>query len=375
MFMINSKRASASRAFAFSILISLAGAVITTPAAAVSVPLLVFQGAWLKTNLYPPGAIVTYNGASYVSLALNSNVTPGTNNDWAILDAQGAIGPQGLQGPVGPTGAQGPTGPVGAKGATGATGAAGAQGPVGPLGPTGAAGAIGPPGPQGLAGPVGPAGVMGPSGPAGPGLPTTCVVGDKVVYYNNAWTCSPSGLPRYVVNGDGTLTDNLTGLMWELKTGTAVPSACVPANNSATDVHDVNNCYSWSASGADITADGSLYTNFLQTLNGGDYFSFSVGLDVSNGPTPCFANHCDWRIPTIQELQSIVELGPVCGNTGACIDPAFGITNALPYWSSSSWAANPAIAYYIGFGSGVVNQYGNGYKTNFGDARAVRTAR
>jgi hypothetical protein len=44
-----------------------AGVGLSAPAAAVDVPLLVFQGAWAKDCLYQPGAIVTYNGASYVS--------------------------------------------------------------------------------------------------------------------------------------------------------------------------------------------------------------------------------------------------------------------------------------------------------------------
>jgi hypothetical protein len=133
------------------------------------------------------------------------------------------------------------------------------------------------------------------------GLPTTCVVGDKVVYYNNAWTCTPSGLPRYVNNGDGTLTDNQTGLMWELQT-----SAC------SGEITCVNNSYSWSSSGT--AADGTLFTNFLATLNGGDYTSPAAGQDVSNGPTACFANHCDWRIPTIAELNTIIETSaPGCG--------------------------------------------------------------
>src|SRR5687768_14661896 len=40
-------------------------------------------------------------------------------------------------------------------------------------------------------------------------------------------------------NGDGTITDHLTGLMWEKKTGTV---GIVPALPS---LHDVNNTYAW----------------------------------------------------------------------------------------------------------------------------------
>src|SRR5206468_3617426 len=109
---------------------------------------------------------------------------------------------------------------------------------------------------------------------------------------------------RYVANGDGTVTDNQTGLMWERKTGTVDTS-------NPSDVHDVNNLYSWS-SGL-VQPDGTLFTTFLATLNGGDYYNPTDMLDESALPGTCFANHCDWRIPTIVELQAIL-LAP-CGTT------------------------------------------------------------
>ena len=233
----------------------------------------------------------------------------------------------------------------------------GAAGATGATGQTGAAGAQGPQGPQGA---QGPAGAAGATGAAGVGLPTTCVVGDKVIYYNNAWTCSPSGLPRYVVNGDGTLTDHQTGLMWELQTSTC-----------SGEITCVNNQYTWSSSGT--AADGTLFTNFLATLNGGDFYSPSAGQDVSNGPTACFANHCDWRIPTIAELNTIIETSaPGCGSGSPCIDPAFGPTQASLYWSSSSLAGYPDGAWFVNFGGGVFTSF---FKTFDYYARAVRSGR
>jgi hypothetical protein len=145
--------------------------------AAVVVPVLVFQGAWTNSVPYVPGAVVTYNGQSYISLVLNKGVAPNTNaNDWSLLDAAGATGaqgPQGIPGPVGATGSQGPVGPAGAKGATGATGAMGPAGPAGAtgaMGPTGATGAQGTAGQTGATGPQGPAGPAGPAGAAGSGV-------------------------------------------------------------------------------------------------------------------------------------------------------------------------------------------------------------
>jgi hypothetical protein len=192
-------------------------------------------------------------------------------------------------------------------------------------------------------------------------MPTACVAGDTPVEYQGssglAWTCSPSGLPRYVVNGDGTLTDNQTGLMWEMKT-----SAC------GGEITCVNDRYTWST--GDNNPDGTLYTSFLATLNGGDY-SLSAGQDVSHGPSACFANHCDWRIPTVAELNTIVETSaPGCGSSSPCIDPAFGPTPRNLYWSSSSTVYTGAWCDL--FASGFASECGElvGYY-----ARAVRTAR
>jgi hypothetical protein len=133
----------------------------------------------------------------------------------------------------------------------------------------------------------------------------------------------------------------------------------------------VNNSYSWSSSGT--AADGTLFTTFLATLNGGDYTSPSAGQDVSNGPTVCFANHCDWRIPTIAELKTIIETSaPGCHSGSACIDPAFGPTQASYYWSSSSWAVDPNDAWFVFFSYGNVSHY---LKTTGNYARAVRSGR
>jgi hypothetical protein len=48
-----------------------------------------------------------------------------------------------------------------------------------------------------------------------------------------------------------------------------------------------------------------------------------------------FAGHCDWRLPTFDELQTIIDTsqGTCGGGSGACIDPTFGPT-AAGYWSS-----------------------------------------
>jgi Protein of unknown function (DUF1566)/Collagen triple helix repeat (20 copies) len=289
---------------------------------------------------------VTFNGASYICLVENRHVQPNTNTgDWALLDAPGATGA------TGPQGAQGPTGAVGAAGPQGNAGAQGPIGPAGPAGPAGAAGAAGAAGPQGAAGTQGPQGnagaqgSAGPQGPAGTGVPSCTTPNIFLELKSAALMCQP----RYVDNGDATVTDNQTGLMWEKKTlaGTG-------------DVHDEKNTYTWST--GDNNPDGTLYTTFLATLN----------LDASSaGSSTCFANHCDWRIPNIAELQTILLAPYPCG-TSPCIDTTFGPTQPFGYWSSSSLAGTPGSAWFVDFGGGGVATLN---KDLVDYARAVRGGR
>ena len=111
--------------FTAILIAAIVSSAISAPAnAAVNINITDFQGVWSTTATYGEGVVVTYNGASYISLVNgNCNIAPTSNtNKWALLDAPG------LQGATGP---QGPPGPAGAKGATGATGSEGPAGPAG----------------------------------------------------------------------------------------------------------------------------------------------------------------------------------------------------------------------------------------------------
>src|SRR5262249_61432489 len=146
-------------------------------------------------------------------------------------------------------------------------------------------------------------------------------------------SCTPSctfetgqclSILRYIDNGDGTVTDTSTGLQWEKKDGT---DGVADYSNP----HDVDNVYTWGdLAGCPIAgcANGTGYTDFLARLN----------YCVSDGTTtvwPGFAGHCDWRLPTIDELASIIDYNsPTCQN-GPCIDPIFGPSEHI-YGSSTT---------------------------------------
>ena len=122
---------------------------------------------------------------------------------------------------------------------------------------------------------------------------------------------------RFVDNGDGTVTDNLTRLQWEKKTNLdGVPSVG--------DRHDADNTYTWSTTGT--LPDGTVHTDFLATLNSG----------------ACFTGRCDWRVPTAYELQTILAEPYPCIFTSPCSEPILGPTVADLYWSSTTDAGPPA---------------------------------
>jgi len=64
------------------------------------------------------------------------------------------------------------------------------------------------------------------------------------------------GQERFIDNGDGTVTDADTGLMWEKKTGTVGISVLCDSTDTCPDPHDVNNLYTWSRTGTVFDGGG-----------------------------------------------------------------------------------------------------------------------
>ena len=101
-------------------------------------------------------------------------------------------------------------------------------------------------------------------------------------------------------------------------------------------IHDMNTTYTWDAAFAVKVA----------------------GLNSAN-----FAGHNDWRLPNVNELQSIVNYG----NVGPAVSPAFNTscsagctvttcscTEADGYWSSSTYQNLPLEAWLVYFTGGGV---------------------
>ena len=113
---------------------------------------------------------------------------------------------------------------------------------------------------------------------------------------------------NYTDNGDGTVTDNNTGLMWQQRD-------------------------SW------------------------------LQYDWYNAPIHCgeilTGNYTDWRLPTKKELMSIVDYAIPW--QGPLIAPVFtndpGAVHAAPYWSSTPYAGGSGPAWMVSFLYGDVETY------------------
>jgi hypothetical protein len=164
-------------------------------------------------------------------------------------------------------------------------------------------------------------------------------------------------------NGDGTITDNTTGLMWEKKED--FDNLAVNCTSAAVcpNPHDADNRYTWSATSQNF--DGTVVSVFLAQLNAGSGF----------------AGHTDWRLPNMNELESLRNaevFSPAtytAFNTGCTSSCNLTDVNSCSctvsyyYWSSSTYQSLLLDAWVVYFLDGGVD-FGN--KSFNLDARAVR---
>jgi hypothetical protein len=135
--------------------------------------------------------------------------------------------------------------------------------------------------------------------------------------------------PRFTDNMDGTITDNLAGLIW------------------LRDANCLGGTRTWQQS-----------LDFANTLSAG-----KCGLNDGS-------NAGDWRLPNARELMSLVDYG----NSDPALPPGHPFMNfqssfGSNYWSSTTFAIIPDVAWIVGFLNGGVDVIG---KTNGFFVTAVR---
>jgi hypothetical protein len=143
--------------------------------------------------------------------------------------------------------------------------------------------------------------------------------------------------PRFTDNGDGTVTDNLTGLIWL----------------------EVANCAVFFAGDAPAR-DARPWGDAVAAAN-----SLSAGhCGLSDGSSPG-----DWRLPNVRELLSLVHYGfddPALPNTEGWLkssdgDPFTGVQTDDYYWSSTTNMGRTDYAWEVSMHSGRAGTVGKEY--------------
>lgn len=160
-------------------------------------------------------------------------------------------------------------------------------------------------------------------------------------------------------NGAACVQDNVTGLLWEQKTDDG-------------GLRDKDWTYTWyntnSAGNGGVVGyqDHRDYDNTYTKSTCGNSLSkcntqaYVAALNAAN-----YCGHSDWRMPSEEELSSIVDFG----RASPSIHPIFSHTQSDVYWSVSPNADNSGDAWDVYFGKGGSDYDGKGINSH---VRAVR---
>jgi hypothetical protein len=166
----------------------------------------------------------------------------------------------------------------------------------------------------------------------------------------------PGSALRFVDNGDGTITDLNTGLMWEKKCDEDPPGAICP------EEHDLESIYKWEAPcsvSASMRCSADADCPMGETcITAGTIWGWLAAINSAGGTG--FAGYSDWRVPNIQELLTTLDFGgtpnplpaqfagpctaPCDVTTCSCYSPSEQI-----YWSSTTVPSFPQSAWYLSY--------------------------
>lgn len=120
----------------------------------------------------------------------------------------------------------------------------------------------------------------------------------------------PKSGARFIDNGDGTITDNASGLMWVKDPSQLGGAFGTPGNPSLMKWNNaIDECLALS-----------------------------------------YAGHNDWRLPNVKELITIIDYG----TKDPSIDENFFVCITYPYWSSTTYFGVTSGAWYVYFHHGDV---------------------
>jgi hypothetical protein len=143
--------------------------------------------------------------------------------------------------------------------------------------------------------------------------------------------------PRFTFNDDGTVIDNLTGLIWTKDADAPGPDGCLPQSAQHFWQQGEGKIMKWQQA-----------LEYVQCLNRSNYLGYN-----------------DWRLPNRRELWSLMNHGEL---------PSFlwltslGFENLSSrkcyYWSSTSYAIDPKYSWGVSMLSGNINAGGYGLQSN-----------